>query len=171
MGSNLVKCAPLKRAAFLTAMLLSAPLAHSDSPYSISVAELINRADETGDNGALARASARCSALFMVTSGVIQRDSPSSDVTEYESGLENLYIGANLIDSSVAQSRGSTRSAAEIADSVTQEVTAHSEKYRKWFESNYIEQGEYFGSSPELVGELGLCRQLAAKWKSAFSSN
>lgn len=107
----------------------------------------------------------------MLTSGIIQRDSPASDVTEYESGLENLYVGAVLFDSAVAQARGSIRSQAEIAESITQEVTAHSKKYRGWFESNYLEQGEHFGSSPELLEELTMCREMAAGLKASLNSD
>ena len=123
---------------------------------------MINRAETRNDQGLTARASMRCAVLFAKVGGIIARDSPNTDTSEYDVGMENLFVVASLVDQMVAKKRGSSRTVADISESLSKEMELLNKKYLEWFETNFITHGEYFGSSPELRDEITACRELAS---------
>jgi len=145
---------------FLLSLTLSTSL-QADSPFGVSVSDLVSRAETRNDQGLTARASMRCAVLFAKVGGIIARDSPTTDTSEYDVGMKNLFVIAHLVDQMVAKKRGSSKTEAEITESLTREMELLDKKYLEWLETNFINHGEYFGSSPELRGEISACRQLA----------
>jgi len=145
---------------FLFSLAFSASL-KADSPFGVSVSDLINRAETRNDQGLNARASMRCAVLFAKVGGIIARDSPTTDTSEYDVGMKNLLVIANLLDQMVAKKRGSSKTEAEITESLSREMELLNKKYLDWLESNFINHGEYFGSSPELRDDITACRELA----------
>ncbi len=145
---------------FLLSLTLSTSL-QADSPFGVSVSDLVSRAETRNDQGLSARAAIRCAVLFAKVGGIIARDSPNTDTSEYDIGMENLFMAASLIDQSVAEKRGSKKTSAEISESLSRKMQLIDKKHLEWFEANFINHGEYFGSSPELSSDITVCRHFA----------
>ena len=138
-----------------------------ESPFKISITELLAKTEQTDDLHYLSRATARCSGLIGLMHAVFTRDVPGTDFSSLENESNSLFETSFKIDVIKLKSRGGEPSeqSKAIMENKMEEITAHYSVYSKWFEKNLFEQGEYFGSSPLLQGEIKLCRQLANEVK------
>lgn len=138
-----------------------------ESPFKIRITELLAKTEQTDDLHYLSRATARCSGLISLMHAVFTRDVPGTDFSSLEDESYSLFETSFKIDLVKLKSRGGepSKQSKTIMENIKKETAAHYTVYSKWFEKNFFEQGEYFGSSPLLQGEIKLCRQLASNVK------
>lgn len=155
----------------LTAYVSVVSASDGNSPFSKSVKELIDESTQRSDGHYMAVASMRCGVLLAKMSGIVSRDAPSASTAEYDLNSDNLAAYAVFLNQDIARSRGRNDSEMnEVQENTMAQVTPLASLYNDWFEKNFIEQGEYFGSSPALIEELTICRQLGREISRLFVS-
>ena len=145
----------------LISLLVSGMVSADESPYGISAADLLEKANTTGDTTYLAIASYRCAALLTLFNGIIARDTAEQVDTEGPSNL--LFIGIVATKIKLSE-RGVDRSRVDEVDQrAYEDFDKYLSTYRSWLEQNYANSGDYWGTHETIRAEITACRGLAAE--------
>lgn len=128
--------------------------------YKYSIEELLEKTRVEDDMHYMQQASTRCAGLSMVLFGVMTRDFPQEDWSQFILHSELHITFSAMLFKQTADSRGKEADFEEVKTAIRGDSNKHSDIYVEWFKDNFIKQGEYFGSSPILKNEMSNCNSL-----------
>lgn len=135
----------------LVITLLCLPFSSQANP--ISITELLDKVEKTGDTTYLVSVFQRCAAVY----GVLLEDLP-----ELEPLFAKLYERGSRINHHKLQSHNPDLEPKETVDRYDKGLYQYAEMYRKRMNENMINTGDQITSDPWIMAEMESCKAVAS---------
>jgi hypothetical protein len=127
----------------------------TESPFQMSVEELVIKSNETGDSSYLGMAAIRCAALYNTYLTLVELN---TDIKNDGTIAQRLYVLGVKIKAQKMQEHGAKEGfIASMPEKAMEDIQKHSLVYWEWLKNNKEATGDYAASSPEFVKEQEQC--------------
>lgn len=141
----------------------------TESPFQMSVEELVIKSNETGDTSYIGIAAIRCAALYNTYLTLVELN---MDIKNDGAVTHSLYMLGVKIKAHKMQEHGAKESfIASMPEKAMKDIQKHSLVYWEWLKNNREATGDYAASSPEFIKEQEQCKMVYSLAQTNTSSN
>ena len=135
--------------------------AEVDDFFEIQIPDLLKKTADSDDTTYMARASLRCSSL-QAQLAVLMKENYETELSQSFAIKSNLLFDfASRLTEASFVIRGKNITTEDLNKKIDNDFSRYAKVYKDWLETNYIKQGEFFGSSPKLQSDVAACNQFA----------